>query len=674
MANRLLKEQSLYLQQHANNPVDWYPWGSEAFDRAQKEHKPLLVSIGYAACHWCHVMEHESFEDDATAAYMNEHFINIKVDREEHPDVDSIYMDAVQAITGAGGWPLNVFVTPDRVPFYGGTYFPPKSMYGRLSWMEVLQKMKKIWEEQYDDVAMQSDQMLQYLKQASMIATKAENKSLDKDVCQAIAKSLLGNADAVSGGFGKAPKFPATMAIKCLLDHYHFAREEKSLVHALLSLDAMIEGGIYDQLGGGFARYATDNNWLVPHFEKMLYDNALIVGVLADAYVLTGKERYKEVIIETVAFCDRELANGYGGYYCSLDADSEGVEGRYYTFSWEEWQTVVDDDAVTAYYGITEAGNWEGVNILHVTRSKEQVAQDKKIAVEDLEQRISVAKEKLRKYREVRIRPATDDKSLLSWNALMNTALVKAAMALQSEQLIDKAVTQMRWMMEAFFVDNKVFHTWKEGDAKIDAKLDDMAYLIQALIELSSATGNGDWIAKAHEILTDVNAGFLHEDRSFYYYTSIEQKDIPVRKVDVYDGAIPSANSVMADNLIRLGMCYEKNNWIEQGEYMLKNMVANTSKYATSFANWGVYIQQQVYGSYTVVVTGENAFEQHAKLSATYTPNALKLVPGKTTKELPVLAHKNSLGGSELYICNKEYCLPPVSSVEEAANILKGAK
>src|SRR6185312_1175294 len=324
MANRLINEQSPYLLQHAHNPVAWYPWGDEAFERAKAEHKPVIVSIGYAACHWCHVMEHESFEDEDTAAYMNEHFVCIKVDREEHPDVDHLYMDAVQAISGNGGWPLNVFVTPERAPFYGGTYYPPRPAYSRPSWMQLLQRMTQIWTEQPEEAATQAAQMLQHLKQASLKTFTATGPGPDKETPKKIAESLLKQADKEKGGFGNAPKFPGTMAISFLLEHYHFTGNEQALKHALLSLDAMINGGIYDQLYGGFARYSTDREWLAPHFEKMLYDNALLVCTLADAYSITKDIKYKLIIEETLGFAERELMDKTGGYYCAIDADSEG--------------------------------------------------------------------------------------------------------------------------------------------------------------------------------------------------------------------------------------------------------------------------------------------------------------------------------------------------------------
>lgn len=674
MPNRLIHEQSPYLQQHAQNPVDWYPWGDEAFEVAAKEGKPVLVSIGYAACHWCHVMERESFEDEETASYMNKHFVNIKVDREEHPDVDSMYMDAVQAIAGNGGWPLNVFVTAERVPFYGGTYFPPKEMYGRLSWRQVLARMDDVWTKQAGEVKMQTEQMLQYLKQTSLIATRAEQKQVTLTDNKELLNNLLKNGDEQYGGFGNAPKFPATMAIKYLLDHYHFYGNEAALNQALLSLDSMINGGIYDQIGGGFARYATDDKWLVPHFEKMLYDNALIVSVLCDAYSITQNKRYKEVIEETIAFCERELNNGYGGYYCAIDADSEGVEGRFYTWTWEEWTEVVSDEVLTDFYGVELAGNWEGTNILHVKNTVEKVAQKHGKNVEELQEKIDQLKQRLFAKRAVRERPATDDKSLLSWNALMNIALTKAASVLQNNHYLQRAKEHLEWMREVYVSDSVVWHTWKDGNAKIVAKLDDIAYLISAMLNYASTTGDKEKLLHASSILDKVNDNYLHEDKSFYYYSSSSQKDIPVRKVDVYDGALPSANAVMAHNLQLLGITLEKNNWIEQGEYMVRNMLVNAIKYPSSFAYWAQLVQYSLEGLYKIDIEGGNAAKAHIELLKTYSPNAIKLLPVKGKANNEVVEVKPPIKGLEIYICNKEMCMPPINTVSEAVEKLHMSK
>ena len=673
MPNRLINEQSPYLLQHANNPVDWYPWGNEAFDKAKEEHKPVIVSIGYAACHWCHVMEHESFENEAVAAYMNEHFVCIKVDREEHPDVDHMYMDAVQAIGGSGGWPLNVFVTPERAPFYGGTYYPPRQAYNRPSWMQLLNRISDLWTDQYDEVTLQAEQMIQHLRQASQRINQAQNaaSAIDKETCRKIADNLLKQADKEKGGFGNAPKFPGTMAISYLLEHYHFTGYEPALKHALRSLDAMIEGGIYDQLGGGFARYATDNNWLIPHFEKMLYDNALLISSLCDGYSITKDVRYKTIIEETIAFTERELKDKSGGYYCALDADSEGIEGKFYTFTWQEWIDALgeNDEVAAQYFGVSHDGNWEETNIVHIAASIEDVATLNKLTAEEVRQRVEAVKLKLLTARSTRPRPQTDDKSLLSWNALMNISLSKAGVVLDNGKYLQLAADHLQWMVTAFQSEGALMHVWKNGTAKIQAKLDDYAYLAQAMLQLASATGENKWIMKANELLATVTTEFSRGD-GFFYYSPGSQKDIPVRKVDLYDGATPSANAFMAHNLWLCGMCMENSLWVQQAGLMLRNMSDTTTRYSYSFGYWALMLQRHVIGMKTVVCSGITANEYRKELQANYLPQAFIVTSQKEISELVVFEKKFFADKMYIFVCTEQACLSPVNSVNEALPLL----
>ncbi len=675
MANRLTGEQSPYLLQHANNPVDWYPWGDEAFEAATTMHKPVIVSIGYAACHWCHVMEHESFEDDAVAAYMNEHFVCIKVDREEHPDVDHMYMDAVQAIGGSGGWPLNVFVTPGRAPFYGGTYYPPRPAYNRPSWMQLLQRMNEIWHDQHDEVRTQSEQIIQHLRQASLQAQKETAGEIDKDICRKIADNLLKQADKEKGGFGNAPKFPGTMAISFLLEHYHFTDYEPALQQALTSLDAMMAGGIYDQLGGGFARYATDRDWLIPHFEKMLYDNALLVSALCDAYAITKDIRYKEIIDETIAFAERELREKSGGYYCAIDADSEGVEGKFYVWTWDEWiEALGENDAVAeAYFGVRREGNWEGTNILHCPKGIAAVASENSMTEAEVRQRISRAKSKLLAARGKRVRPITDDKSLLSWNALMNISLSKASVAFagsdDGDDYLERAKAHMDWMLGAFERNDNLLHAWKQGVAKIPAKLDDYAYLVQAMLQLASASGENMWVRKSAELVDKIDREFSRGD-GFFYYTPEGQNDIPVRKVDLYDGATPSANALMAHNLWICGTCMERNEWTERAKVMLKNMSDTTLRYSYSFGYWAILLQRHLKGLKTVICTGPEMAELRREIHENYLPETYLLTSQKEISELPILEKKFFGGKMHIFVCTEQACLSPVNSVHEALYLL----
>jgi len=673
MQNRLIDEQSPYLLQHAHNPVNWYPWCDEAFEKAKAENKPVLVSIGYAACHWCHVMERESFENENVAAYMNEYFICIKVDREEHPDVDHLYMDAVQAISGSGGWPLNVFTTPDRIPFYGGTYYPPKPAYNRPSWLELLSRISALWTHQPTEVTAQAQQMVQYLKKASSTISKDKGNKWDMDTCRQMADTLLKQADKEFGGFGNAPKFPGTMAISFLLEHYHFTEYEPALQQALRSLDAMIEGGIYDQLGGGFARYSTDRKWLAPHFEKMLYDNALLIVSFCDAYAITKDGKYKKIVEETIDFIERELKDTSGGYYSALDADSEGVEGKFYTFTWQEWLQALgsNDPIVAAYFGVSEHGNWEEVNILHVAEKIETIAVREGLTKEFVLQRIEEVKKKLLAFRADKIRPMTDDKCLFSWNVLMNIALSKAGVCLQEEKYLQRANEHIDWLLQNCVVNGELMHTWKQGRARIAANLDDYAYLIQALLQLGSATMNTNRIAQANKWAGVVQQYFLHEEGSFFYYTSSQQTDIPVRKLDMYDGATPSANAVMAQNLLLLGMCMERHDWLEQSVFMLHQMVDSSLRYTYSFSYWAILQQRYAKGVKTVVCSGQDAKQKHKELQQYYRPTGYIVTSEKEISEIEIANHKQIPNKTYIFVCTESACLPPFSEVEWALEVIE---
>ncbi|HEY9177750.1 MAG TPA: thioredoxin domain-containing protein [Flavipsychrobacter sp.] len=656
MANKLIGEQSPYLLQHAHNPVDWYPWGDEAFERAKRENKPVLVSIGYAACHWCHVMERESFENEATAGYMNEHFINIKVDREEHPDVDHLYMDAVQAISQQGGWPLNVFVTPDRVPFYGGTYYPPQPLYGRPSWLQVLQRMHEVWTNQQGEIESQTEQMLNYLKQLSVVAMGRADE-WGESTCRTVADNMLAAADKEYGGFGNAPKFPAATVILYLLEHYHYTGYQPALDQAIRSLDAMAEGGIYDQLGGGFARYSTDKYWLAPHFEKMLYDNALLIVSYAAGYAVTGKQLYRTVVEETITFVNRELRSPDGGFYCALDADSEGEEGKFYTWTWDEWLAVTGGDGLAEkYFGIEKQGNWEGTNILHVSESLDKLAKEFSLTEDKAEQHINNVKKRLLQARESRVRPATDDKCLLAWNALMNLALTKAGQLLGSSTYVEQAERHMSWMLESYLHEGRLMHTWKNGAAKIDAKLDDYAYLIAAMLQLAHASGDNSLVVKASAFADITEREFLHDDKTFFYYSSVQQTDIPVRKTDLYDGSTPSANSIMAANLIWIGMLMESSARAEQGRYMLNSIQGNVIRYATSFSAWAIGGQRLAAGYTSIVIAGDGAAAVLKELDEEYVPNTLAITAKEGDVGVPLLTGKHSVGALKVYVCDVEAC------------------
>ncbi|MCR6720549.1 MAG: thioredoxin domain-containing protein [Chitinophagaceae bacterium] len=686
MANRLINETSPYLLQHAHNPVDWYPWGEEAINKAKEENKPILVSIGYAACHWCHVMERESFEMPETAALMNEHFVNIKIDREERPDLDHIYMDAVQAMTGSGGWPLNVFLTPDLKPFYGGTYFPPRPIHQRNSWSQVLEAVAAAFHEKKDEIAQQAAQLTSHLQQSN--AFGMQNNSDAKllfshsSIADAVNNSLK-LADREWGGFSRAPKFPQTFIIQFLLRaSQHLAEKgsvgyddqsQQALHQALFSLDKMIEGGIYDQLGGGLARYSTDTEWLAPHFEKMLYDNALFVSVLSEAYQLTKKERYKEVIAETIAFVQLELMHPRKGFYAALDADSEGEEGKFYVWSKKEIDQILGEDSVifNAWYDVREEGNWEGKNILRVLQPVEKFAEEHNMTVDALQQLLVTARKKLMSLRAGRPRPLLDDKVILGWNALMNTALSKAFAATGEEQWKLLAVDNMEFLLKNLDAGSGAFHhTWKNDQARIPAFLDDYAWLMQALIQLSEVTGNLDYLRRAENLALLVNDRFGEDGTGYYYYTPEGQSDIIVRKKEVYDGATPSGNAVMAENLHRLGILFDRPEWMVRSEKMLLALGQAIIRYPTSFGYWNNILLEKIHGTAEIAIVGGDYAKMRSELLKEFLPHRVLMAIAEADPTFPLLAGKEGGEAAQIYVCRNFACERPVTTTEAAISLI----
>ncbi|MEO7394664.1 MAG: thioredoxin domain-containing protein [Chitinophagaceae bacterium] len=679
--NKLIHETSPYLLQHANNPVNWFPWSEEALQKAKKENKPILVSIGYSACHWCHVMERESFEDEATAKIMNEHFINIKIDREERPDLDHIYMDAVQAITGSGGWPLNVFLTPDAKPFYGGTYFPPSKAYNRPSWQDTLHGVAQAFNERRHEIDAQAENLTAHIIQSGSFGRQGptdSEKTFSSEKNEEAMQALLKSADREWGGFGKAPKFPQTFSIQFLLRYHHITKNEEALRQALLSLDKMIQGGIYDQVGGGFSRYSTDTEWLAPHFEKMLYDNALLVSVLSEAYQLTKKTRYKEVIEETIDFIQRELLHQEKGFYAALDADSEGVEGKFYVWDVEEVKDLVGKNATffCEYYDITAHGNWEEKNILRVKEPIELFASKKNISIEELKEIFKKCRHQLLESRHKRIRPQLDDKIILGWNALMNTACSKAFAATGNETYRQLAINNMDFIFTRFVnVDGKSFHhTWKNDIAKYPAFLDDYAYLIQALIHLQEITANKKWVIKANAIAEFVLENFSDAETSYFFYTPLGQQDVIVRKKEMYDGAIPSGNSVMAENLYRLSILFDKNEWRYKALEMVQSLAGAITRYPTSFGNWANLLQEIIVGTNEIAVVGEDYSTIHEEILAKYIPHRVLMASKTDDKSFPLLVEKKANRLTTIFLCRNYTCLNPVFSANDLTSLINKAE
>ena len=673
MKNELSTETSPYLLQHANNPVHWQPWGHEALALAKAMDKPILVSIGYSACHWCHVMERESFEIEETAATMNEHFINIKIDREERPDIDHIYMDAVQAMTGSGGWPLNVFLTPDAKPFYGGTYFPPVKAFNRASWTDVLLSIADAWKTRRQEMEQQAETLIEHLKKAnnfgqlkSAVNIETDKSGFTKEDCLALTNNLLSTADVTEGGFGNAPKFPQTFSINCLLQSAYFLKDEKALAHAELSLTKMLNGGIYDQLAGGLCRYSTDAEWLAPHFEKMLYDNALFIIALSNAYLFTKKDIYKNAVEHVCNYIFAEMKSEAGGYYAAIDADSEGVEGKFYVWEKKEIENILGDDAglFNTYFNVTEDGNWEEKNILRIIKPLEDVADSLSISLSEAEKIINRATKKLLTERNKRIRPGTDDKILLGWNALLIGAFCKAYAVLQND-FYKLAAVELFNFIEENYDDKKggYFHTFKSGEAKYPAFLDDYTYLADACIQLQEITADEKFLHKAKKITEYIFKNFADEKSGFFFFTNQFQKDIVVRKIEMYDGATPSANAVMAKNLIYLSLIFDKIEWQQKAVSMIDSLKTIIVKHPGSFGIWTSSAINLAVGINEIAVIGYDMMPMLNDVLLEYLPN--KILQGKfNNSEMPLLKNRKISKEISIYLCQNFICKKPVATVQ----------
>jgi hypothetical protein len=684
-SNHLKNETSPYLLQHAYNPVNWYPWGDEALSLARENDLPILLSIGYSACHWCHVMERESFENDSVADFMNQHFVNIKVDREERPDLDHIYMDALQAMTGSGGWPLNVFLTSACKPFYGGTYFPPVKAYGRMSWTEVLQAVAGLWSNKRDEVEGQAEKLLAHIKGANSFANAKnilpETGSLslfNGQDCSLIASNILKTADTTFGGFGKAPKFLQTFSLQYLLQYSHAFGDESAKAHAVLSLKKMLNGGIYDQVAGGISRYSTDDQWLAPHFEKMLYDNALFTSVLCDAFQSTKETEFELGIRATLGFSMNEMKHPLGGYYAALDADSEGVEGKYYVWQMDELTGLLGGHAslFCEFFGVSEGGNWEGVNILNVPFPAEKLAEKYEMSVADFKSTVEACCEILAKARAKRTRPGTDDKILLGSNALLLTAFCRAYAAL-GEESYKLAAIELYEFLDAQFRDpasnGGMKHTFKENNSKYPAFLDDYAYLIQSCIHLQEITSNQQYLNRARELAIYVLNNFFDASSSFLFYTHKDQKDVIVRKIECYDGATPSANAVMASNLVYLGIVFDQSLWKEKALSMLHQVLNGVKNHPSSFGVWAVMYLQQTLGIHEIVVTGGKINAILRELLNQYIPNKI-LQSSTEVKDMPLLKDKSFPEENLIYLCRNYSCEQPMEKINTLMNRLKNSK
>jgi len=652
--NRLGGESSPYLLQHKDNPVDWYPWGEEALARARVDDRPLLVSIGYSACHWCHVMAHESFEDPDIAALMNERFVCVKVDREERLDIDAICMEACQAMTGRGGWPLNAFLTPEGVPFHAGTYFPPESRHGLPSWRMVLEAVAEAWADRREEIAAQGDRMVQALNATQRL--EPSMAPIRNEEVRAALVSLCSAYDRVNGGFGRAPKFPPSSVIDLLL-----ARGEREV--SLGTLEAMARGGIYDQVGGGFARYSVDATWTVPHFEKMLYDNGLLARAYLHGWQVSGTERFREVCCETLDWALREMQGPEGGFYSALDADSEGVEGKFYVWTAEELREVLGPlglaDEAIAHFGATERGNFEhGQNVLE---GRGPMPND-----------LPEIRARLLEARSGRVRPGLDDKRLTSWNALMISALAEAGAVLGREDYLQEAVRCASFVLEALRDgEGRLLRTWKDGHARLAGYLEDHAFLLEALISLYEATGDPRWYGEAAALAGILIERFSDPERGGFFTTAVDHEPLAARRKDLEDSPIPSGNSAAAFGLLRLGLLAGEGSYERHALGVLRLLFPLAARHPQAFghllqaADFYLAPVKEV----AIVGPGPEAAELLRIVRGAYRPH-LVLAAGRADG-VPLLEGREPIGGrAAAYVCERFVCQAPVTSPDELAAAL----
>ncbi|UCF81673.1 MAG: DUF255 domain-containing protein [Acidobacteriota bacterium] len=596
--NHLIHEKSPYLLQHAYNPVDWHPWGEEAFEKARKEDKPVFLSVGYSACHWCHVMERESFENEEVAKILNEHFVSVKVDREERPDVDNLYMAAVQMMTRSGGWPMTVVMTPDGKPFFGGTYFPPDDRAGRRGFKSIMLELAEAWRNNRDEVAAVAERTAAALKQRLTPDESGADEGgemrgeavLDSTLVGDIVDGLARRFDPRNGGFGSRPKFPPHNFFPVLFSEYRRTREKETLEMATLTLDAMALGGIHDHLGGGFHRYSTDSHWLVPHFEKMLYDNAQLLRAYAEGWSVTKNGRYRGAARGIVAWLDREMTHEEGGFYSTLDADSEGEEGKYYVWDYDEILKILGEEEGKFFakiYNAEPAGNFReeaagedtGRNILHLTEGPDEAAARLGTEPKELEARLAEAREKLLERRATRVRPALDDKVLASWNALMIGALAHAGKTFDEPGYVERAERAARFVLKRMRTkEGRLLHSFREGEGKIPAFLEDYAYLADAFVTLHEATGKDAWLGEAKALADQMVQHFLDEKSGGFFFTADDQESLLVRLKDPYDSAVPSPNGVAAQAFLRLHRATNDARYLEHGRGTLAAFAGTLSQ------------------------------------------------------------------------------------------------
>ncbi len=658
--NRLADASSPYLREHADNPVHWMEWGEEALAKAKKENKPLLISIGYASCHWCHVMEEESFMDSIVAQKINTQFVPVKVDREERPDIDMIYMNAAMLLNGRGGWPLNVFALPGGEPFFAGTYFPKEQ------WLQVLEKVHETWTNKESTVREQAEKLTRGIKSRELIEVEATESEMSKKDYQNLFPIWKEYTDAERGGFNQTQKFPMPAAWEFLMQYAFLTGEEEPMELVTTTLNHMSAGGIYDHLGGGFARYATDPEWKVPHFEKMLYDNAQLLSLYSKGFKITENPEYARVVKETAAFMNRRLRSPEGGFFSSLNADSEGEEGRYYVWKDEDLRNLLSDaeyDLISAYYQTSEAGNWEsGKNVLYIAPSQGQFSG----AMDESELKLlQQARNTLLIERQTRIRPSTDNKILTSWNALAISGFLEAYKALGDESYLNTARETAGFILESQMSEEGALKRNRiDGQSNTPAMLDDYAFLAKALIDLYETDFEIQWLESAKTVTDYAIAHFYNDESGIFYYTGDSGSDLITRNVELEDGVTPSSNGIMSQVLFRLGNLLQDPEMIKKSERMIAVMQDRIERNSTAYPSWAVSMGLMAYQPFEIAIMGENALKLNHDLQANYLPTAIFM--GGEDENLPLLKNKKVPGETLIYVCRSRVCKLPVRSPEAA--------
>lgn len=672
--NHLINETSPYLLQHAHNPVDWYPWGDEPFAKARAENKPILLSIGYSACHWCHVMAHESFEDDEIASLMNENFVNIKVDREERPDLDQIYMNAVQMMTHHGGWPMTVFLTPEGVPFYGGTYFPPQDRYNMPGFPRVLISVSEAFRDRPNDVAQTSASLLNELRRLSTRSGSAE--VIDVDLLDAAYVGIVRTYDSINGGFGGAPKFPPAMTLEFLLRSYARTGNKEALQIVGHTCQQMANGGIYDQLGGGFHRYATDARWLVPHFEKMLYDNALLSRLFLHLYQVTHDAASRSISEGILDYVLREMTDPSGGFYSTQDADSEGHEGKF--FVWDKAEIYValgerDSAVFNAYYNVTDSGNFEGKNILNVTRSLDEVARETKLSVSEVTEIIARSKQRLFDLREERIKPDRDEKILTAWNGLMLASFAEAGVILDRADYVEAARQNAEFVLTHLKHDGLLLRTWKDGVAKFNAYLEDYAFLIEGLLTLYETTGENRWIQESSSLSERMIDEFWDPENGGFFFTGKSHESLIVRSKDYYDNATPSGNSVAALALFRLAVLTDRDRYRTIAITVLREIAESIRSYPSAFGYALAGADFHLSQPKEIAIIGTEIRAVHDFLRqvwSNYIPNKVVAISLPKASDISSVVHllqnrPTVKEATTAYVCENYTCKQPVTTIDE---------